>query len=222
MLRIILLIHAAHVTLVIFIVSSLRLNGIVVTGLFGFLQCQLHFQRQERDQVICSIQPRLNQNGRRVDNKRIHAAIILHHAQHAQHTAPRVAEQMEIVQAQRIDNSVVLVHPQIVIVEVFAHVFGHRLTAANLVIENDLAIILVGNLSQVKQVVMRISRATMQNQKRLLSRRAFAINLHIRLVTRNLVLVTLGNVVNPYFFHLSHTILLSRIITNAWLIHCTS
>ena len=129
---------------------------------------------------------------------------------------------MEIIQAQRIDYGVVLVHPQIVIVEVFAHIFGHRLAAANLVIENDLTIILVGNLSQVKQVVMRIARASMQNQKRLLSRRAFAINLHVRLVARDFILVTLGNVVNPHFFHLSHTILLSRIITHAWLVHCTS
>ena len=108
-----------------------QVGGLLTSGL-----PLLAFLDRAGNQVVGGIEPRLDEHWRGVDDKRVHALVVFHHAQHTQHATPGVAEQMEVIETERLAHGVVLVYPQIVGVVVLAHVLHHGLAAADLVVEN--------------------------------------------------------------------------------------
>ena len=151
--------------------------------------------------MVGGVQPALDAHGRGVDDEGVDAGVILHHAEHAEHAAPGVAEQVDVVQAEGLAHRVELVDPQVVRVEVVLLVGDLRLAAANLVVEDDLAAVAVGHLGVFKQVVMAVAGAAMEDEQRLLAGLALTDDLAVGLET---------GVVHVDFFDFRHMSLPSR------------
>ena len=197
-LRVVLLVEADDVTLVVLVVGGLRLGRAVVAGTLGLGDGVLHLLGHEADEAVRLVQPGLDADGRAVDDEGVHAGVVAHHAVHAQHAAPRVAEQVDVVQAQRLAHGVELVRPEVVGVEAVVLVRDGRLAAADLVVEDDLAPVALRDLGVRQQVVVAVARTAVQHEQRLLARRALAEDLAVGLVA---LVRDVDLLVSPELFH---------------------
>ena len=162
-------------------VRGLRGRRVVIARALGFGNGFLHVLRHVFDQAIRFGKPGCDIDRRSIDDHGADPCIVLAGAHHREHAAPGIAEQVEIVEPERIAHRIELVDPQIVAVEVVVLVRDVRLAAPDLVVEDDLTAVEVGHVAVVQQIEMRIARTSVEDEQRLLPRPAFAVDLVVRL-----------------------------------------